>query len=180
MAIGRLGLRADGRLTEITVPLEALADGRWRNRAREGLNQGGDKVRTKVRRALKDQTGVRRYGTIVEKTDSVRAGAALEYRILGKGKGLPIREFRVSARTGSGVNASPWNVARTFKRSFKTKARGLLKARLGAERFPIRSLYGPAIAKEIVKDRSVATFQQAVRTDVLPIVLRKLSGLFGG
>lgn len=36
----------------------------------EGLNEGGDLLRTRARRDLREQTGVKAYGTIVENTGS--------------------------------------------------------------------------------------------------------------
>ncbi|ACL55637.1 hypothetical protein [Methylobacterium nodulans] len=144
----------------------------------EGLNEGGDKTRTPVRRDLREQTNVLRYGTIVSRTKTRRAYPGhLEYAIDGTGKGLPIKEFPVRAAARSPVTAQPWGVAHTFARSFKTSAKGLLRARLGPERFPIRALYGPAIPKEIIKDRVAAHFEATAPGLVEAAVLKRLARL---
>ena len=123
-----------------------------------GLNEGGDKVQTQVRRALKVQTGVSKYGTIVQNTTNSRAFAGhLSYSIRSTGHGLPITDFPYSVP--GHVQASPWGVTRQFARSFKQLVKGGLKARLTSKRFPLRSLYGPSIPKELVKDKSKDAFE---------------------
>ena len=92
-----------GSLANIVGPIERLAQGNLRP-LREGLYEGGGKVRTRVRRALWAQTGVKAYRDITQRVPSV--GAGLSYIIKGLGKGLPIDRFPVSA-PGS-VTASPW------------------------------------------------------------------------
>ncbi len=80
-----------------------------------GLNDGGDIVRTQVRRALKDQMGVTSYGIVVDHTGSIPASpSGLVYKITGSGKGLPIKDFPVSASPGGPVTAMPWGVSHTF------------------------------------------------------------------
>ena len=144
----------------------------------EGLNEGGDRERTQVRRALRHQTGVSKAGTITSHTDSRRASAgSLEYVIRGLGKGLPIRDFPVSAGTHSPVVARPWGVAHKFERSFRTSRKGLLRARRGASRFPIRALYGPSVAKEIVKDETAAEFTANAGPKVERAVIKRLGRL---
>lgn len=144
----------------------------------EGLNEGGDLERTQVRRDLKHQTGVKRYGAITQRTSTKRASAGnLEYTIAGTGKGMPIREFPVSAAPHAPVNARPWGVAHKFARSFMTSAKGLLRARLGAARMPIRALFGPSVAKEIVKDETAAHFEAQAAPRVERAVMKRLGRL---
>lgn len=162
-----------GTIASIVGPLENLANAGAMRPLREGLYEGGDKVRTRVRRALKVQTNVKAYGTVVSHVPSVRAG--LSYIIKGEGKGLPIQLFPVSA-PGS-VVASPWGVEHTFKRSFHNRM-GYM-ARLSSKRFPIRKLFGPSIAKELVKDRSAEAFEAGVAADVLPAIEKRLARLLG-
>ena len=141
----------------------------------EGLNEGGDLERTQVRRNLKAQTGVTRYGAIVKRTHAKRAGASgLVYSIEGTGKGMPIREFRTRASARSPVTAWPWAKAHTFARSFKTSGKGLLRARLGPDRMPIRAFYGPAVSKEIIRDQTAADFQATAAPTVSRAVMKRL------
>jgi hypothetical protein len=142
---------------------------------RQTLSGAGDKTRTAVRRALRDQMGVKRYGTIVAHTRSYMHSGGLAYSFEGSGKGLPIEEFPVRAGAG-GVVASPWRVSRLFKRSF-VKAGGGYRARLGRSRFPIRKLYGPAPAKEVVKDEALATFLRVGPAEVARILPLRMARL---
>ena len=146
----------------------------------EGVRAAGDKTRTVVRKSLHQQMGTKRYGAIVAATRSFIPGP-MTYVIEGSGKGLPIIEFPVRGsrakgrtwrdqpRDGAGrfgplppsdigfVTARPWRVAHTFKRSF-VAADGTYKARLpGSTRK--RKLFGPSVAKEIVKGATRAAFE---------------------
>jgi hypothetical protein len=162
-----------GTMAQVMAPLRKIAGGKM-GVLENGLSDGGDKVRTKVRKALKTQTNVKKYGTITSRVQGARRG--LSYVITGEGKGLPIDEFPVSA-PGS-VSASPWGVMRKFKRSFVRA--GKFVARLSSKRFPVRRLYGPSIAKEIVKDQSLAAFEAGVRTDIVPEIDKRLARLLSG
>lgn len=153
----------------------AAMPGRARQAMAEGLNEGGDLERTQVRRALRQQTGVSKAGTITSHTKSKRASAGnLEYTISGLGKGLPIRDFPVRSGIGAPVTARPWNVSHTFERSFQTSRKGMLRARRGASRFPIRALYGPSVAKEIVKDDTAEEFSAHAGQRVERAVIKRL------
>ena len=143
-----------------------------------GLNDAGAQVLTQVRRALKTQMGVLNQGIVNDATGGTKASpGGLVYSISGRGKGLPIKDFPVEAAVCGPVTAEPWGVSHTFARSFKTSGKGLLRARRGQAREPIRSLRGPAPAKELVKDESAATFEAGVEAIVEPIVLRRLARL---
>ncbi len=143
-----------------------------------GLNDAGDQVRTQVRRALKTQMGVISQSIVTNATGSINASPGrLVYAITGQGRGLPIKDFPVEASAGGPVTAEPWGVSHTFARSFVTSKRGLLRARRGTAREPIRTLRGPAPAKELVKDESAAVFEASIRAVVEPIVLRRLAPL---
>jgi hypothetical protein len=197
-----------GSVASIITPLvNNLAEPRVRQILSEGLGEGGDKVRTQVRRALKAQTGVKRYGAVVERVTSFNSG--LTYVICGSGKEMPIEEFPVRAKAGQGavrwssrehwklqvresfgkfgkiqdvppeVTASPWGVARTFKRSFVGR-KGFRAAIPGGKRgWLARKLFGPSVAKEIVKGQSASAFEVSVRTDVLPAIEKRLARLMG-
>lgn len=61
-----------------------------------GLNDAGNLVRTDVRRSMRKQMNVKRYGVIVSSTETIKAGAAgLTYIVKTNQKGLPIEEFPV-------------------------------------------------------------------------------------
>lgn len=134
--------------------------------------EAGDKVRTDIRRGLKDVTGVRRYGDITERVYS-RTPTAGRYVIIARGPGLPITAFRVR-RAGGAVEADPWGVGRVFKRSFFLPS-GPGRARLTIHRKPIRRLFGPNLAKELLKANMADRFYASVRRNLLPIVEKRLA-----
>ncbi len=143
-----------------------------------GLNQAGDVVRTNVRRAVREQTSVLSPRLINTLVDSIpgRVGD-LRYRIVTNGKGLPIRDFAVSASPGGPVTATVWGIPIQFQRSFMTSRRGLLMARRDTSRKSARFLFGANIAKEIVKGETLKTFERAVPAVVEPIVAARLTRL---
>jgi hypothetical protein len=145
----------------------------------QGLNQGGDKVRTQVQRALKEQTNVKLYKSITSRVRTVRAfPGRLCYEIVATGKGIPIREFPVQV-TGRGVDAEPWGVEHLFKRSFREKYIGGLMSRIGKERKPIRLLRGPSLPKELVKGETPVVFDEAAQSFVPPALAKAIARAIG-
>jgi hypothetical protein len=139
-----------------------------------GVNEGGDKVRTQVQRALQQQTSLVRYGSVTKRTRTARAfPGALSYSIVVAGK-PPTKpaEFRtrVTMGKGGGVTIWMWGVAHKFKRSFQQKLKGGLRMRLDSARLPIRGFDGPNLAKEAVKDRAAKAFFDTTAAVVAPIV----------
>ena len=88
----RIEIRVDAVLARFGNSLNTLSDKAKQEMAR-GLARGGEKLRTPVRRALKEQTSVKRYGTIVANTHGWLDAGALTYTIEASGKGLPLSEF---------------------------------------------------------------------------------------
>lgn len=173
----RIMVSADAGLARFAGLLAAIP-GKAKQAFAQGLNEGGDLERTKVRRTLREQTGVKAYSSITKRTATRRAyPGRLEYDVDGTGKGMPIKEFPVSASTRRPVTAQPWGVAHTFKRSFKTSGKGLLRARIGGSRMPIRALYGPAVSKEIVKGETAAEWQSHAAPTVERMVVKRLGRL---
>jgi hypothetical protein len=147
-----------------------------------GLNEGGDKVRTQVQHALQRQTGLTMYSSVTSRVHTMRAyPGMLNYQIIAKGKpGIPIKEFRAILRP-RGVVAFPWGKEHDFKRSFVGKGRvsGSFLARLGKERFPLRRLFGPSLAKELDKDESAQAFNSGASAFVPPAIEKHLDKLLG-
>lgn len=165
-----------------------------------GLSDGGNKLRTDVSQALRDQTGVIRYGAITSGVRGYVNKGALSYVIAASGSGLPIRSFRTTATggrrfgdfrdqlrdrqgqfgelkaRGGGVTSAVWNAPRTFQRSFRRKD-GEFVATLPGERRQ-RKLYGPSLPKELPVDQSVATWEAGVG-EILDSVMARLEKLMG-
>jgi hypothetical protein len=137
-----------------------------------GINDAGGKIATRVRRGLREQTDVSKYASITSRTATIRAGAGnLYFAIVAHGKGIPIEEFPVVV-TSQGVDAKPWGVDHLFQRSFRERYRGGLRARLSAERFPIRRLYGPSLPRELGKGNIPAIFYDGC-AELLPAAIIK-------
>jgi hypothetical protein len=74
------------------------------------VNEGGDKVRTQVQRALQKQTSLVRYASVTKRVRTTRAfPGALSYSIVVAGK-PPTKppEFRTRVTTGRGGGVTIW------------------------------------------------------------------------
>lgn len=147
-----------------------------------GLNEGGDLVRTQVRRSMKEQTGLLKLQSVTKRQRTLRAvpGASPTYTILFSGKPTTkASEFRVRVATGKGggVTVWLWNSAHKFKRSFKQLIKGGLRMRLDAARLPIRGFDGPNLAKEAVKGDVATTFMVSAAAIVPETIAKRLARL---
>ncbi|MGI3902474.1 MAG: hypothetical protein ACRYGP_16900 [Janthinobacterium lividum] len=143
----------------------------------QGLNKGGERVRTQLQRALKQQTNVKAYSSITSRVRPLMAHeGGLQYQIVVKGGAIPIKEFPVHL-TLRGVDADTWGVEHLFARSFGIKGEGVegFRARLGSARFPIRKLKGPNLAKELDRGVVPSVFTFAAREFIPPALLRQLA-----
>lgn len=157
----------------------------------ESVQAGGLMVQTDIRRALGRVMGVK-YGimTKVVTSHTAKSGASFVMYVRSPydakiyGPTLPITLFGVSGGKG-GVTASPWGRSRTFKRSFvATKSANSssimpFRARLGHDRKPVRRIYGPNPAKEMLKDPMVLLFYQSTRRHVGAALEKRLPKAFG-
>ena len=141
--------------------LAALGEGRARTALSRALNHEGDKGRTQVKRALVKQTGIK-YGAVDKAMATVRATpVTLTYTLKARGDETNIAWFG-GLRHRKGVSAAPWNKRRIFARSFIVPRFGRAFIRTSKNRLPIRPLYGPNLARELVKDSSAAAWQSEV------------------
>jgi hypothetical protein len=156
-----------------------------------GLNEGGDKVRTQVRAAMRKQTGLVRLKSITERSSTVRAFPAGSARYAGgpfglngsayvmvfRGKPTKPDEFvtRVTRGPGGGVMVRMWGVDHKFPRSFQQLIKGGLRMRLGGPRLPIRGFDGPNLAKEAVKGEVAETFTREANSLVMPMIEKRIA-----
>lgn len=149
----------DNILSRYSAKVSRLSDGEARRAFAAAVNHEGDKGRTQVKRALVRQTGVK-YNSIEQGMRTLRAHPnSLAYQLEQSGNETNISEFGAKA-TGKGVSASPWNKRRVFTSSFRVeKAGGKVFLRIGKSRYPIKQIYGPNIAREIIKDESGETWE---------------------
>ena len=171
-----------------------------RSEMERGLINGGDKLRTVVRTALKDQTGVIRYGAITQGVRGYLDKNDRSYVIASSGFGLPIRNFKTTASSGrrfgdyrdqecdgdgqfggltskgGGVTSAVWNAPRTFQRSFRRKDGEIVAVPPGSR--SQRKVFGPSLPKELPVGQSVATWK-AGADKILDAVMDRLEGLMG-
>jgi hypothetical protein len=141
--------------------LAMLGEGQARTALSRALNHEGDKGRTQVKRALAKQTGIK-YGAIEKAMATIRAtSATLTYRLKARGDETNIAWFG-GVRRRKGVSAAPWNKWRIFRHAFIVPRFGRAFIRTSKSRLPIRPLYGPNLARELVKDSSAAAWQSGV------------------
>lgn len=141
--------------------LAALGEGQARTALSRALNHEGDKGRTQVKRALVEQTGIK-YGAVDKSMATLRSTpATLSYTLKARGDETNIAWFGGVQRR-KGVSAAPWNKRRIFARSFIVPRFGRAFIRTGKSRLPIRPLYGPNLARELVKDSSAAAWRSGV------------------
>jgi len=141
------------------------------------LNRGGDQARTQVRRSRVEQTGIK-YGLINRAVDTERASPArLAYSLVAHGSETNLSLF--GAKQGKrGVSAAPWRKRRVFKSTFVVGAYGgKVFRRTSSDRGPIAPLWGPNIAREIVKSPTVEKWH-TVAPFVLARVEHELMRLF--
>jgi hypothetical protein len=147
--------------------LAALGEGQARTALSRALNHEGDKGRTQVKRALVKQTGIK-YGAVDKAMATVRASpATLTYTLKARGDETNIAWFG-GVQRHKGVSAAPWNKRRIFRHAFIVPRFGRAFIRTSKSRLPIRPLYGPNLARELVKDSSATAWQN----DVANIVTR--------
>ena len=148
--------------------LAALGEGKARKALSRALNHEGDKGRTHAKRALVKQTGIK-YGAVDKAMATVRATpATLTYTLKARGDETNIAWFGGLKRR-KGVSAAPWNKRRIFARSFIVPRFGRALIRTSKKRLPIRPLYGPNLARELVKDSSAAAWQGGVTNIVVRV-----------
>ena len=148
--------------------LSALGDRNARTAMSRALNHEGHKGRTQVKRALVKQTGIK-YGAIDKAMTTIRSmPTTLTYTLKAHGDETNIAWFG-GVQRGKGVSAAPWNKRRIFAQSFIVPRFGRAYIRTSKSRLPIRGLYGPNLARELVKDSSAAAWQRGVANIVARI-----------
>jgi hypothetical protein len=150
------------------------------NRAfNRALNSEGDKVRTAVRRALRQQTGAK-AALINRETRSFRSTFSnLVYTIEARGDYLGLSHFS-PRQFGYGVRAKPWGRWQRFDSAFLVGSlAGNAFVREGKARLPIKKMFGPAIPKEMVQHETKRAFEET-QPDVLAEALRQLQRIIEG
>lgn len=124
------------------------------------MNHEGAKITTAVRRALRQQTGLK-AGIIQRATKRYRASRQhLVYVISSTGDHFGLSHFNPK-QFKFGTRAKPWNRVQRFPHAFVSKKlHNNVFVRSGKARLPIQKLWGPSIPKEMVKDASLEAFEK--------------------
>ena len=143
------------------------------------LNSEGDKVRTLVRRSLRQQTGAKQ-DLINRQTKSFRSSfSSLTYTIQAQGDHVGLSHFN-PRQFSYGVRAKPWGRSQRFEKAFLiTSLHDNVFVREGKSRFPIRKMFGPSIPKEIMRDATRDGFE-AAQPNVLAEARRQLQRMIEG
>jgi hypothetical protein len=179
MAFLELGID-DKALHDLRSLMKQLADKRVELAMARAVKRVGDQAHGRIVKVLAKQVGttpraVKKY--VIKEPPA--PGRRIVYRIRAKSPTMSLKEFNPRAVAG-GVSAGPWGKRRVFPRAFISASKGgHVFVRTGKKRLPVRKIWGPSVAKEMVKDQSLAEFQKAVAE--LPARLRhELEAILSG
>lgn len=144
----------------------------------KAIDEVGNKTKTQVTRVVAKQAGVK-YGKakgVIVSRQAMGSGNG-EYQIIARDVTLSLKEF-APKQTAKGVAAKPWAVRRVFPHTFFGPG-GHVYVRQGADRLPIKKLWGPNIPKEMVKDQAEATFYRVSQEMLGPAVEKWLMRQIG-
>ena len=138
------------------------------------LTHEGRKTYTAVRRELRQQTSIPRAVITAGTKFKPSTVSTLRTVIEGRGSELPLRHF-APKQFKFGVRAKVWGEFQRYPSAFLVRAyNGDAFVRQGKARFPIKRMWGPSIAKELVKDDTRDTFERSGQ-DVADRAMHELS-----
>jgi hypothetical protein len=141
--------------------IQRVGDGNATLAFSRALNHEGRKSFTAVRRALRKQTDI--PPGIISAAMKFRPSSRANLRtiISGSGRELPLRLFR-PAQFSYGVRARVWGKHQAYRSAFiVARYGGNVFHRTSRKRLPIQQMFGPSIPKEMLKDQSLAAFEQS-------------------
>jgi len=132
------------------------------------MNRGGQRLTTKTIRHLRQWTGIRRRVELAERVKPVRATRirlSTGFRIYSPHLKLTKADFGATWSKGwPGGRHSAWNRRVTAKGSFMLPGRDFLVKRAGKGRTPVKTLWGPNVAREV--HRNAATVRADMQVEV--------------
>lgn len=171
--------------------LSDLGGGHARRIMARAMTYETKKAFTVVKRTLRTQTSAPMGAILAAIKIKPASVGSLEAGILGRGPYLKIGLFK--AKQGkSGSSATVWGKRQSFPSSFGAPGGprredpalaaafgGNPMVRLGSTKYPINALYGPNIAKELVKDAVPPAFF-AVYANVPDRVVKEIAAVLRG
>src|SRR5687768_5873204 len=164
----------DQAMKRFGAKLEALGKGQAAKVMARALNHEGDKVRTQVRTAISKQTGI-----LKGRLNLITHGAnesTLTYTLTTTGRETNVAAYK-RRQVEKGISAAPWGNRRIFEKAFMLKSKmgiqGVVSAdteggtqlafiRRPGDRKKLHPLYGPNLARELIKDESKEAFERNV------------------
>jgi hypothetical protein len=141
--------------------VQRVGDGNATLAFSRALNHEGRKSFTAVKRALRKQTDI--PPGIISAAMKFKSSSRTNLRtiISGSGNELPLSLFR-PAQFSYGVRVKVWGKHQIYRSAFIiAKYGGNVFHRTSKKRLPIRQMFGPSIPKEMVKDETLAAFEQS-------------------
>lgn len=181
--VTRGGMLASGAGVAVFIDLQRLGralgdvDLRKSPGVARAINRGVDRVFTRLKRRIAYWTGLK-ISTIA--AGMIKRGAHpgnLTGMVIVRGKHHKI-DGALGAKWGGastpGGTHKAWNNPQLARRSFMVD--GVLKTRTTSKRFPIKTLYGPNPAREVIRhsDEVTAMLNIEVREFVVPEIVRQV------
>ena len=144
------------------------------------INHEMAKANTAVKRELRTETGIK-VGDIAKALKRTRASHnALTAQIIARGGAMPLKYFQARQQK-YGVRAKPWNRTQRFKSAFIAPTLGgHVFHRTSKARLPIEMLWGPAIPKEMMREKVTTAFGRATDKIAERAAYHELPRIMGG
>lgn len=173
---GRIVITSDQVLEQFGDKLASVGEEIADRIFARALNDGGKQGYTAVKKMLVKQTSIK-YGKINKAVTVEKAHPnKLSYTILGHGTETNLGFFDAKQRK-KGVSARAWGKRHIYKRSFMLPS-GKVYLRIGKERGPLGALWGPHIAREIVKDPTAGAWERTTPPAVMRRIEHELTQFF--
>jgi hypothetical protein len=132
------------------------------------LTKEGGKTFTAVKKVLHKQTTIPKGLISASMKFKGATRNSLQTIISGTGSELPLRLFGAK-QFSYGVRAKVWGKTQTYPGNFMGPRPGVIATRLqgnvyhrtSRKRLPIRMTFGPSIPKEMLKDATIAAFENS-------------------
>lgn len=158
----------------------AVGAGKARRAFSIALNRIGRDTNVKIKRALVTQTSIRKRDVDSSVRPFNSTPSTLRYVIHGTGGPKGLAYFRPKQKK-VGVAVKVWGDSELYEHTFIVGAYGgNVYKRLKHDRGPLKQLYGPGIARELMRDESIDAFDQALpklKADVDKIMALLTSGV---
>ncbi len=166
-----IGFRIEAsNLDTMFAALDRLGEKKFTRTMRWALGKAGDRGYTASKRAIAKELGLKQAVVAGQMKKGQRA---LEFIVDSKGARLPLKYY-TPRQTKKGVTVRIYGRRRLERSAFIIRRfDGNVYRRTSKARFPIVKLTGPAIPVEMVREKSVDAFREALAR-VFPAELERL------